>query len=117
MNKILFALLLMLSINVHASFKTGNELLMACDSTPEISAENAMPKVLCVGYVSGMVDAIQILFGRFPEIQSFCLPPKGMSGNQKILIVEKYLKENPNQLHHSARMSVYIAFFQAFPCE
>ncbi|MFT5708871.1 MAG: hypothetical protein ACI9ES_003175, partial [Oceanospirillaceae bacterium] len=62
-------------------------------------------------------DAIQIIFGQHPEIKSFCLPENGMSSNQQVMVVTKYLKENPNKLHETARSSVFIALAKNFPCE
>ena len=60
---------------------------------------------------------MQLIFGAKPESKLFCPPVGGMSVDQQIRIVTKWLKENPAELHRSARMSVLVAYIQAFPCE
>ena len=116
MNKLLLAFLMTVSFNANAIFNTGNDLLMACDATSETDTNSALKNVLCMGYIAGMIDAIQITFGQYPEIRSFCLPTNGMSINQQVMVVTKYLRENPNQLHETARSSVFIALAKDFPC-
>lgn len=115
--KNLLLMLLFLSVTAHASFKTGNDLLMSCESDPNSGSEGTMSLVLCIGYISGYIDSIQTLYGINPKSKLICLPPGGMSGNQQMLIVTKYLRENPKELHKSARSSIFIALSKAFPCK
>ena len=44
-----------------------------------------------------------------------CLPA-GVSGLQLRKVVNKYLNENPANLHHGAAALVYGALDEAFPC-
>ncbi len=46
---------------------------------------------------------------------SICLPD-GFSGQQAVLIVEKFMKDHPEMLHYDQTIVVSMALVQAFPC-
>ncbi len=46
---------------------------------------------------------------------SVCLP-EGITGEQAILIIEKFMKENPKILNMGADVVAHFALWQAFPC-
>ncbi len=101
----------------------GSELLRACGATlrqaegGELSAEESIESIFCIGYVSGFLDAMSLtaaLTGGRPNV---CLPERGINNEQAIRILVKYLRENPETLHKTGRMSLYISLERAFPCK
>jgi hypothetical protein len=115
--KYILAVLLYLSIPSSAlAYEKAEELLWACTADRTESPEKAFEKMHCIGYVTGILDGIQLVFGIRPESKFFCPPAGGMSVDQQIHIVTKWLEDNPKELHKGARMLVLIAYAKAFPC-
>jgi Rap1a immunity proteins len=44
-----------------------------------------------------------------------CLPDE-LLGSQAVLIIEKFMKEHPEQLHYPARVVAFYALWQDFSC-
>lgn len=84
---------------------TGNDISEPCSSG----------KLPCEMYVYGALDGMNIMAALHPESVPFCIPP-GVSQGQLVLVVRKYLGENPAQLHITGSLLVMAAFKQAFPC-
>lgn len=121
MNKLLLVITLAVSFHTNAAFKTAQDLLFACNGTPDRNSANPEVDVimfqgLCFGYISGMVDNYQIMrsLGAPPL---FCPPEQGMALDQQLRIVVKHLENNPEALHETARVEVFRALVNAFPCD
>jgi hypothetical protein len=95
---------------------TGLELLRQCEGRSPQRLE-ALGPILCVTYLSGMIDGYQ-LRSREAERgrQALCPPAEGIENEQMQLIVQKWLRDHPGDLGESARVSVMAALAQAFPC-
>jgi hypothetical protein len=115
-SKLLIALLLLLPHAAY-SYEKAEELLWACSGEEGQGAEAVLMALHCRGYVVGVLDGAQLVFGLHPESRLFCPPAGGMSGDQQLRIVTKYLEDNPADLHESARISILIAYTEAFPCK
>ena len=111
-----FFLALLLMPPVVHSYDRGDELLWACNAAPDSSIDDRLAQIHCMGYVQGILDGVQLIFGLQPESKFFCPPESGISNDQGLRIVIKWLENNPEKLHESARMAVLIAYAQAFPC-
>lgn len=101
----------------------GNELLHQCsaavrqDDGIKTSPEEVMGSVYCLGYLAGFTDSHAFEVGiTKPKKPLYCLPEGGNKGTQLARIVTKYLKNHPEDLHRSARLSVAMALSLAFPC-
>ncbi len=109
--------------SVAAQGADGARFLNACGAAVKqqdgvnISHDEVIGSVWCVGYVAGFVDSISVA----PKIggtrQNICLPQQGISNEQAIRLFVKYLRENPQVLHESGRMSLFITLAQTFPCK
>jgi hypothetical protein len=102
------------------------ELLRHCNAAVRqadagnLTADEQLQGFGCFKYLAGFLDGYVLAasmsekgFGR-----TLCPPPTtGIESEQAARIVAKWLKENPEQLHQSARISVLIALGRAFPCE
>ncbi|WP_368671159.1 Rap1a/Tai family immunity protein [Cupriavidus sp. IK-TO18] len=117
------ALLLMLtSGGAVCAAVTGGDLLRACGATVKqqdgigISATESAEAIWCIGYISGLLDAIGLAPPKVQGKQALCLPPNGINNEQAIRLIVKWLRENPEGLHQSGRMEAVIALSKAFPC-
>ena len=72
--------------------------------------------LICIGYIAGISDLNALNRGVFGR-SFFCFPGAGLSAEQQVLVVVKWMRDHPEQLHESRRMAVVGAFAQAFPCE
>ena len=111
--------LLLQSFSAHSAFEKGEDILWACNMEDVDSKgfEEMLSAAGCMWYVAGILDGAQLVFGLKPEAKLFCAPESGISVDQQIRIVRKHLEGNPEELHESARMSVFLAFQLAFPCK
>jgi hypothetical protein len=71
----------------------------------------------CIGYVSGFLDGMSVAVTSTGGRQNVCLPQRGITNDQAIRIFVKYLRDNPQTLHETGRMSLYISLAKAFPCK
>jgi hypothetical protein len=70
----------------------------------------------CVAYLAGMVDMNSMVQG-FGGRGFFCIPERGISGEQQIRVFIKWAEAHPELLHESRRSGVIGAFVAAFPCK
>ena len=111
------------SLNLLAQGSEGSTLLRACGATVKqadggkLLDEEAVQSLYCIGYVSGFLDAMSVTVSTTGGRQNVCLPQRGITNDQAIRIFVKFLRENPQMLHESGRMSLYISLARAFPCK
>jgi hypothetical protein len=107
----------------------GNDVYGACQELDD--PDRGVRSGFCIGYVNGVWEGIMSgtalmavragiegadEINRFSEVMlGVCIPPEVERG-QLIAVVRKYLEDNPAIRHESARILVYQAFAQAFPC-
>lgn len=96
---------------------SGNHLLNACNvfmssSKQDVGYSEGLDAGYCVGMVSGVAETIIL-----NDKPLACLPGSGITREQAVRIVVKYLNNHPEQLHHSASTLAVISFQQAFPCK
>ncbi len=104
---------------------TGVELLRECkDAIREGDPGYASTPsgTMCMGYLAGFIAGF-IVTESFYQAQShslhpsMCLPKGGITGDQEILIVVKWLNVHPQFLHLNEAFLVAAAFQDAFPCK
>jgi hypothetical protein len=90
---------------------TAADLYDECTGTPRQQAE-------CHTWIIGFFDGLlwAQAMARIKHLTPVTCFPNGLTGEQVRLIVEKHLRDHPEELHHSARLIVAIALDQAFPC-
>jgi hypothetical protein len=94
-------------------FYTGSELYGGCANFDPNTADTWKNGV-CYGYVMGVIDNLDSV-QRAEHICVFA-PPMGMRAPVTVGIVQKYLKEHPDQLQLSADSLIGVAMAHAFPC-
>lgn len=119
--KLGFVLVMVLAIfarPVMAEDESANWLYENCNvNNPAADTDiKVMMGVLsCVNYMAGIVDAYQLLSGA-SGFMPICLPAGGMTGNQKAMVVYKYVTEHPEDLHETRRVVALLALKTYFAC-
>lgn len=102
---VLIALLALFAVpRASAQARTGTELLTMCDSN-DLQEQNA-----CMFYLGGVLQGVTLAGS-----SDYFNAPSDVTLTQCRLIVVKYLKEHPNQLHRSGVALVVRSFHDAFP--
>lgn len=89
---------------------TGNDLKEACLNYPR-----NIKALECITYIGGVSDT-WLAAEAFKIKPVFCLPLSA-TNDQFVLVVNKFLQDNPAKLHLLASALVTIAFKEAFPCK
>lgn len=82
----------------------GNELLKDCDNYAVSKASFSQ------GWCAGFINAI------FVETDVRFCPQEGVKNKQKVLVVEKYMRDHPEKLHERAESLIRQSFVSAWPC-
>ena len=101
----------------------GSFFLEACGAAVRVS-DGESPKsgsdligsTFCTGYVAGFLDGMSVTSNALKAQRPICLPENGISNDQAIRIFVKYLRQNPEVLNQSGRVSLLIALRKVFPC-
>ena len=100
---------------LHAA--TGMELLRQCDPRSTDEGARTLDKLLCLTYLDGFIQGHRTTTDLLkPAKPLLCFPAEGIEVEQAQLVVVKWLREHPKDLHHSTRILVISALTQAFPC-
>ena len=98
----------------------GNELLRQCQQYIKlIDSEknyNLVDAGFCGGFVQGVHGTVAFLSDDLVKEAKFC-SPNGVTNNQLVRIVVKFLKDNPKQLNLNRTGLVWAAFQDAYPCK
>lgn len=102
---------------------TGIDLQRDCQSvlTQNRTSEEAISAAHCLGYISGAAFSITMWERTNKDkhlgVESVpaCLPENG-TNEEYVEVVLHYLNENPNKLHFSYGLLVFLAFRDAYPC-
>ncbi len=99
------------------SFQRTDELLWMCEGR---ASESGIPEIdilRCATYLDGMLDLNAVIQSHAPGAALFCPPEGGISLDQARLIFVKWVREHPEDLHTTARVSAVLALAEAFPCQ
>jgi hypothetical protein len=105
-----------LSISSALASDSGDKLLWGLTGKAADGLEAVTDRAFYYGYVSGIVDSYRFLSDFNPEIRFICLPKQGISNEQAVQIIVKWLKNHPDRLHEPAKLLVLEALSGAFPC-
>jgi hypothetical protein len=109
---VLVLLVAFLTSPASAAELTGNDLQEWC-SAPKGSGLG----LACATYISGFMDGIEIGDGaKRKDTRMLCFPDSATVGQAR-LIIEKYMRDNPQSLHQPRAIIVGKALLLAFPCK
>jgi len=102
---------------------TGNELLSDCDLIKGEFQKSAIDtgKVgKCIGAITAVWEAGRLYMWKLQDIEVtpyFCPPENiGIPPRQLHMIVDKYMRENPENLHFPAGFLIMESYRNAYPC-
>jgi len=110
------------SPRVNAGGQPGSFFLSSCEAViraqegQHLPTEGMMGATFCAAYVSGFLDSMSNTPGA-PDATGVCFPEPGVSDEQAIHALVKYLRENPKTLNRPGRTSLMPALKKAFPCK
>lgn len=129
MNKILalsFVTLFLCTPTAWAAPNSGNELLKNCNAALNVTENKRYTEVpstvladafTCIGYFNA-ITSLNAYYEYTPgksERMLYCAPSTATI-RQTIMVVVKFLKEHPEQLHRPDMILMIEALNQAFPC-
>lgn len=115
-------MLFVLAVPVAHSAPDGAQILQGCSAVirqqegKDLSPDETFSALFCLGYVSGVTDMVGLFPPQKDGKKLICVPPSGISNDQAIRIVVKWLSSNPETLHQTARTEIFLALAKAFPC-
>jgi hypothetical protein len=109
---VILVLALAIAVPAHAQLQditraTGNDLYPLCQSTDKEDI------AFCHGYILGFVHGL-IALGSEERRESLSIP-SGITGQQVVDIIVKYLKNHPEFRHLHADVLIFSALLDAFP--
>jgi hypothetical protein len=111
-HSVMILALLLATVAPAASDFTGVELRNICTSPAK---DHPIEETMCKFYIAGLNDG---LFGGQMMAQRgmrACIPP--INGAQARLIVEKYMRDHPEELNKPAPIVIATAIWTAYPCK
>jgi hypothetical protein len=88
------------------------------DSEGNRDAARLSRDAACLGWVAGFADGFLVhdeLLG-VPRRDRLACVPNGESAIQIVLVIKKYLADNPEKVHRATRYIASLALAKAFPC-
>jgi hypothetical protein len=132
-NRILVSVLLLLAFRAaHADNETtgltGNSLLTSCSNAVKLfDGDRSEPVVMnapvCIGFTVGFLSGTDAMLSQNLALRNkgfkrvACTEEAHVTVTQWVRILEKYLRDHPQQLHQPPGMLAMIAFSEAFPCK
>lgn len=103
---------------------TGTDLLLRCEASEKsmhggtpLSPDEMLDSMWCTGYLSGLLDGFSVSDFRVGNERAVCLPEEGLTRVQAMSIIQRWLREHPEELGKSGRRNAVIALSKAFPCK
>ena len=94
----------------------GDQLLLMLTEDSSSGMQANVNRYRAMGYIQGLLDSYTVFSTRDPSLDIFCMPEQGVSTAQARILIVKWLKEHPKRLHEQARLLVFHALAEAFPC-
>lgn len=98
----------------HDFISTGAAFLRVCDP-PDESREVGHIRALCMAYVAGVSDGIQVLAIRQLPALPYCITPDADNWHLYAAVLA-YLKTHPEKTDAQTRVLVLDALIATFPC-
>ena len=119
---LVFAMFGMVSVGHAAHTLDGTALLNKCNTAVEMMNDHHS-EVVDASYCLGFVNGIMLMtFDQSIELKAShtvlgCAPSQGITSEQGVRIVQKYLNDHLEELHRDAHLLVVYALREAFPCK
>jgi len=107
-------LCLLWAFDVRAS-DPADEFVKSCTATPT-KVEDSLKQVLCLGYISGVLDCYSVVSGLHPGVKLYCAPKKGIPVGEALDALVEWLRAHPNESRLPVRSALLMALTEKFPC-
>jgi hypothetical protein len=102
----------------------GNDLQRNCKAAIQGMSSNEAPPLAmimgmgqCLGLIEGVRNSMLILNDNLPKNYQLCVPKEGVTNMQALVIVDKFLHDNPAMLNLDQTGLVMLAYKKAYPCK
>ncbi len=101
---------------------TGAELLSRCEAAEKsmngdhLSGEEVFDGMWCMGYMSGLLDGFGVGDFKIGDEKAVCPPAEGLTREQALKSVTRWLRDNPDALQKSGRRGAILALSRTYPC-
>ena len=97
-------------------FRRAGPALNVLEGRPHSAADN-VSAAMCFAYAGGYVDAVKIIgdLNGHAKPESLCVPDEATT-EQVVRVWLKYLRQSPEVLHESARLTLALALSKSFRC-
>ncbi len=102
--------------SARAQALSGDQLLFMLKGESSSSYQTNVNRYRAMGYIQGLLDSYTVFSTRDPSLNIYCMPLKGVSSSQARKVIIKWLEEHPQRLNGQARILVFHALLEAYPC-
>lgn len=101
---------------------SGADLLQRCEAAEKsldgakLSGEEMLDGMWCMGYMAGLLDGFGISDYRIGNDRAVCPPAEGLTREQALRSVTRWLRENPDAMQKSGRRGAILALARSYPC-
>ena len=116
---IIGAILIVTSVltdSARAQALSGDQLLFMLKGEASSTFQTNVNRYRAMGYIQGLLDSYTVFSTRDPSLNIYCMPLKGVSSSQARKVITKWLEEHPKRLDEQARILVFHALAEAYPC-
>ena len=107
---------LSVKVSAYGLYDNAADFIDSCTVTNEDDVFQQILEVHCLGYLSGFLDSLQLIFTFRPSSALFCPSATGLSSENIRNIVKEYIKNDPEGKSDTPRMAVLLALGRKFPC-
>ena len=94
----------------------GDQFLTMLTGQTSNNVQSVVNKANGMGYLQGLLDSYIVFSTRDPSLRVYCMPTEGFSIAQARRVVIQWLEAHPQRLHEEARILIFHALADAFPC-
>ena len=94
----------------------GDQFLTMLTGQTSNNVQSVVNKANGMGYLQGLLDSYMVFSTRDPSLRVYCMPTEGFSIAQARRVVIQWLEAHPQRLHEEARILIFHALADAFPC-
>jgi hypothetical protein len=102
--------------SARAQALSGDQLLFMLKGESSNSYQTNANRYRAMGYIQGLLDAYTVFSTRDQSLNIYCMPLTGVSSSKARKVIIKWLEEHPQRLNEQARILVFHALLQAYPC-
>jgi Rap1a immunity proteins len=113
--KTVATIFLVIWTNCAAAYTGADQLIKDCTVVPT-KPEEAFRQTRCTGYVGGVLDAYGVVSGLYRNVNIYCAPQGGLTGDTAIGALVQWVRVHPDKAELPARSALLMALRDRYPC-